>query len=517
MRGLDEFEATPLPGTEGAISPFFSPDGEWIGYSDHFQRKIKKIPVKGGEPIVLAESMNFRGAGWTSDDTIIFAPTPRTGLWRISASGEGPEQLTVPDANVGETGHGWPQVLPGQEHVLFTNFRDGSPDEYQIEVYSLRTQKRSVLFKGGSFARYVPTGHIIYGRNETLYAVDFDLERLKVTGPHVPAVPGVVTPPSWSAQFAVSDDGTLAYVPIQSRSTELTPVWVDRQGRVEPLPGATPRNYNNARISSDGSRVAFDIQDGANRDIWIYDVNHSTLSPLTSDGGSSFPIWGESDESVLFASYRDQEVMVLGQSVAGGQSQLLTTLTAAAGIPMSRSNDGTELLVTWSDPSRPLLDDDLRVAPLGGRDREPEPFIQRNHNQRHGVWSPNGKWIAYASDESGRWEVYVEPYLGPGAKTMISTEGGYQPLWSRDGTELFYRSGDKMMAARIETEPRFEVSKPEELFERRFLSRINYRSYDVTREGKFLMIQEPHEPTRLGINVVLNWFEELRRPAGQEQ
>jgi len=284
VRQLDEFEAAPLVGTEGAISPFFSPDGEWIGYADHFQRNIEKIPAKGGVPIILAESMNFRGASWAPDDTIIYAPTATTGLWHISASGEGAEQLTVPDANAGETGHGWPQILPDQEHVLFTNFRSGGPDEYRIETYSLPTQERCVLFKGGSCARYVPTGHVVYGRDETLYAVKFDLDRLKVTGPHVPVVPGVVTPPSFSAQFAVSNDGTLAYVPVQAHRTELMPVWVDRQGKVEPVPGAMPRNYNNARISSDGSRIAFGIQDGADRDIWIYDVNRTTLSPLTSDG-----------------------------------------------------------------------------------------------------------------------------------------------------------------------------------------------------------------------------------------
>jgi len=517
LRGLDEFEATPLSGTEGAISPFFSPDGEWIGYADHFQRKIKKIPVKGGEPIILAESMNFRGASWAADDTIVFAPTFRAGLWRISASGEGVEQLTVPDANAGETGHGWPQVLPGGRHVLFTNLCNGGPDEYQAEVYSFAKQERCVLFKGGSYARYVPTGHIIYGRNESLYAVDFDLERLRVTGPHVLAVPGVETPPSLSAQFAVSDDGTLAYVPVQARRTELVPVWVDREGKVEPVPGAMPRNYNNARISSDGSQIAFDIQDGASRDIWIYDVNHATLSPLTSDGASSFPIWAAADESVLFASHRNQKLLMFRQSIAGGQPQLLTTLAETAGIPMSLSGDGTKLLVTWSDPNHPLRDDDLRVAPLAGQDRLSRPFIQRNHNQRHGVWSPDDEWVAYASDESGRWEVYVEPYPGPGAKTMISTEGGYQPMWSRDGAKLFYRSGDKMMAATIKVEKaNFEVSSIEELFERRFLFRIDYRSYDVTREGKFLMIQEPREPARIGINIVLNWFEELKQTAPAE-
>ncbi|UCE50035.1 MAG: PD40 domain-containing protein, partial [Phycisphaerales bacterium] len=516
LRAVDEFKAIPLPGTEGAVSPFFSPDGEWIGYADHFQRKLKKVPIKGGEPIVLAESTNFRGGSWADEDTIIYTPSSRSGLRRISASGEADEQLTVPDANAGETGHGWPQVLPDGEHVLFTDFRTGGPDEYQLEVFSLQTQQRRVLFKGGSYARYVPSGHIIYGRNDNLYAVDFDVEKLEVTGPHVPVVLGVVTPPSRSAQFAVSADGTLAYVPVEARSTELMPVWVDGQGKVTRLE-VTPRNYNNARISSDRTRVAFDIQDGANRDIWIYDVNHKTLTPLTSDGGSSFPMWVPGDSSVLFASYRTGILQIFKQSIAGGEPELLTTLPQTAGIPVSLSANGTDLLVTWSDPNHPLWDGDMWVAPLSRQDSDSRPFIQRNHNQRHAVWSPDGKWVAYASDESGRWEVYVEPYPGPGAKTMISTKGGYQPLWSRDGSKLFYRSGDKMIAATVKTEAGFEITRVEELFERRFLTRINYRSYDVTSDGAFLMIQEPQEPARLGINVVLNWFEELRSRTDEGQ
>jgi serine/threonine-protein kinase len=272
----------------------------------------------------------------------------------------------------------------------------------------------------------------------------------------------------------------------------------------------TPRNYNNARISSDGSRVAFDIQDGASRDIWIYDVNHTTLTPLTSNGGSSFPIWGTDDTYVLFASYGTGRLQILKQSITGGEPELLANLPETAGIPMCHSADGTELLVTWSDPNHPLWDGDMWVVSLDGSQAMPRPFIQRNHNQRHGAWSPDGKWIAYASDESGRWEVYVEPYPGPGAKTMISTEGGHQPLWSRDGGKLFYRSGDKMIAVTVKTQSEFEVTSADEVFDRRFLSRINYRSYDVTSDGTFLMIQELQEPARLGINIVLNWFEELK-------
>jgi len=180
------------------------------------------------------------------------------------------------------------------------------------------------------------------------------------------------------------------------------------------------------------------------------------------------------------------------------------------------SPDGKELLLTWSDPNHPIWDGDLWILTLGDNDRTLRPFIQRNHNQRHGAWSPDGKWIAYAADESGRWEVYIEPYPATGAKTMISTDGGHQPLWSRDGKELFYRSGDKMMAAVVRTEPELDVTEITELFDRRFLQ-ISYRSYDVTSDGTFLMIQEPQEPAPLGINVVLNWFEELKRPAGPER
>jgi hypothetical protein len=220
---------------------------------------------------------------------------------------------------------------------------------------------------------------------------------------------------------------------------------------------------------------------------------------------------------VLFASYGTGRLQILKQSITGGEPELLADLPETAGIPMCRSADGTELLVTWSDPNHPLWDGDMWVVSLEESQVMPRPFIQRNHNQRHGVWSPDGKWVAYASDESGRWEVYVEPYPGPGAKTVISTEGGHQPLWSRDGGKLFYRSGDKIMAATVKTQSEFEVTAIEEVFDRRFLTRINYRSYDVASDGTFLMIQELQEPARLGINVVLNWFAELKQSSATEQ
>ena len=516
LQELDEFKARPLPGTEGAISPFFSPDGQWVGYADHFQRKLKKVSVKGGEPMILCECPEFRGGSWGTDDTIIFTPVYLGGLWRISASGEGLEELTVPDANQSELGHIWPQILPGGKAVLFTNRRKGGLGN-QFEVYSLETGQRRPLFKGGTYARYVPTGHIVYARKETLYAVRFDVQQLQVVGSAVPVVPDVMTPGSASAQFTISRDGTLAYIPVQARSAELRPVWVDRNGQVEPLPGATPRGYDKVRISPDGTQVAFAILDGGNRDVWIYDLTRHTLNPLTSDGKSRAPIWTPDGKRVVFCSYRDGKDQLFRQSADGsGEPELVATI---GGWPMSCSPDGKEILFLTVDSKHPMLGDDISVLPFEKQNGKPHPrlFIQRNLNQRHAIWSPDGRWVAYSSDESRRWEVYVEPYPGPGPKIMVSTEGGYQPVWSQDGKELFYRSGNKMIAATIETKPEFRVINFEELFEGRYLTTI-YHNYDVASDGRFLMIQEPQESTPLGINVVLNWFEELKRlvPTGKD-
>ncbi len=516
LRELNKFQARPLPGTEGAISPFFSPDGQWLGYVDHFQRKLKKVSVKGGEPIVLCECLQFRGGSWGEDDTIIFTPaggsTNESGLWRISVSGQKKERLTINDPNLGEYGHFWPHILPGGKAVLFTNIGRGF-DDHQIEVYSLLTNKRRTIFKGGSYARYVPTGHLIYGRNETLYAVRFDVRQLKIIGPHIPVISGIMTPQSWSAQFAVSQDGSLAYIPVKARSSELTPVWVDRQGQVETLQGATPRGYINVRISPDATLAAFTIQDGDNRDIWIYDLVRHTLNPLTSDGSSGLPFWVLDGRFLLLGSYRGGKPQLFRQSLTGsGEAQLLTTLEEPAGGMTSCSPDGTEFLFARSDPKYPRLDQDIWVVQLKQNgEHSLRPYIQRDINQREAVWSPGGKWVAYSSDESGRWEVYVEPYPGPGPKVPVSNEGGQQPMWSGNGKELFYRCGDKMMAAAVEIEPRFRVTGYNQLFEGKYLSTASLQNYDVAPDGRFLMIREPAESAPLGINVVLNWFDELKQ------
>ena len=515
LRELDEFEATPLPGTEDAISPFFSPDGRWIGYVDSFQRKLKKVSVQGGAPVSLCDCMGFRGGSWGTDDTIIFTPVHREGIWRISASAEGMERLTIPDPNQGELGHFWPQILPGGKAVLFTVY---TGRRTTMVVYSLKTGQRHKLFEGGIYARYVPTGHIVYAYRNTLYAKPFDVKQLKVVGSSVPVVPDVSTTlgESSSAQYAFAQDGTLAYIPLVTRSTKLIPVWVDRKGRVESLPGAIPRDYYSVAISPDGTQVAFGIGGGDNANVWIYDLTQHRLTPLTSSEGGNFPVWIPDGKWVVFRTYRAGIgiFQMFRQNVTGsGEPELLAEFEGVLGRATCCSPDGKALLVTRYDydPNHPMWDNNIWVASLEQNGKYLlRPFTQRDHVQRQGVWSPDGRWIAYSSDESGRMEVYVEAYPDPGQKVMISSGGGCQPAWSRDSKELFYRYGNKMIAASFETKPDFRVIGFEELFEGQYLCNPIYRNYDVASDGRFLMIQEPQEPTPLGINVVLNWFEELK-------
>jgi Tol biopolymer transport system component/predicted Ser/Thr protein kinase len=507
IKEMDQFRARPLAGTEGAISPFFSPDGQWVGYVDHFQRKLKKVSVKGGEPIILGECLQFRGGTWGGDGSIIFTPVTDTGLWRISESGDGLEQLTVPDANAGEYGHYWPQILPGGKYVLFTDVRAGGLDEYQIELYSLQTGKRHPLFKGGSYARYASSGHLLYSRRETLYAARFDIESLTVEGSGVPVLKDVTTPGSGSAQFAVAGDGSLAYIPVVTRSMELTPVWVDKEGHSRPL-AAAPRNYHSVSISPDGMFVAFSIAHGDGSDIWLYDITRKTLNPLTSNGGSSNPVWTPDGKRIIYSSFDN---LVCQNADGSGGPERLETIDDFR-LPTSCSPDGGKLLVLTSDPEHFKLDHDIWIIQLAGEAKgRAAPFARRNNNQRHAVWSPDGRWVAYSSEESGSWEIYAEPYPGPGPKSLISTQGGIQPVWSRDGKELYYLRGGKVIAAAVETGPQLRVVDSRELFEGRYLSCLSCQTYDVGPDGRFLMVQDPQEPAPAGINVVLNWFEELKR------
>jgi serine/threonine-protein kinase len=514
VRAIGRFEATPVPGTEGAEIPFFSPDGRSVGF--FAGGKLKKVSLSGGAPLTICSAPASRGASWGSDGTIILAPSLSLGLFQVSAAGGTPKPLSFPDRKKGELSHRWPQILPGNKEVLFTIWTGNFNWDYdRIGVLSLETGERRVLLEGGTYARYVPSGHLVYARAGELLAVPFDLKQLEVTGPSVSMVQGIsVTRALGVAQFSLSGDGSFAYVPGGSSVSERTLLWVDRKGASRPLL-APARAYGTPRLSPDGRRLAVGIYGAPG--LWLYDLARGALTRLTESTLSPHPIWTPDGERVTFASLESGVINLYRMPVDGSSGAERLTTSENGQWPGSWSPDGRMLAFTEADPTTGY---DLWVLKLEG-DRKPRPFLQTPSNESGPIFSPDGRWLAYVSDESGRQEIYVRPFPGPGGKMQISTEGGNEPMWARNGRELFYRNGDKMMVTAVETQGVFAASQPKQLFEGHYETSYNAfeRDYDISPDRQeFLMVKAAEQespPTQL--NVVLNWSDELRRlaPAGK--
>jgi hypothetical protein len=432
------------------------------------------------------------------------------GLWRISATGKELEQLTHTDPNLGEVCHIWPQVLPDGEHVLFTNNQSAGP---QIEVYSLRTGRRRALCKVGPYARYLPTGHILYGRRNTLYAVACDLAKFQLNGPHVPVVQEALTSSGigW-ASFTFARDGSLAYIPLKRPNRKLEPVWVAEDGTTTSL-RMTKRNYHSVSISPNGAYAAFRVPpiEEYVGDLWIYDLERRTEIRIARDIAMSHPVWIPDCNEVIYMTFNPWALFRV--KINDTEEPRLVTQFERMTRPRACSPDGKVLLADRDNDSQPMMGWDIWTVPLDeGSAATAGPFIERLHSQKHSIWSPNGHWIAYSSNESGRSEVYMEPYPGPGPREKISIGGGDHPIWSRDGTRLFYCSiEEKMITVTIETEPKLRVTDYKELFDWKYLSCGNCQTYDVAPDGRFLMIRDPEGSQRQQINMVLNWFDELKR------
>ncbi|MHC4310693.1 MAG: serine/threonine-protein kinase, partial [Planctomycetota bacterium] len=379
VREMSKLKAKILFGTEGASSVFFSPNGEWIGYFDSFEGKLKKVPVGGGEPMVVCKCNDFRGASWRADDIIVVSSGKKDGLWSISASGNGLRQLTIPDPNRGEFTYSWPQFLPDGKRILFTIARHGGFDEYEFGVYSLETDILKILYKGSSNARYLPTtGHIVYARKETVFAVRFDLERLSLTGSHVPVIRNVKASGNYLSHFTTADNGALAYIPVPGPTTQLRPVLVTREGQAQPL-STTLRDYHSVSISPDGTKVLFDVWGGRPAGIWIYDVKQNTLVPFTSDRSGGFPIWAPDGKHIIF---RSEGPLYRQKTDGSGKAELLANINVKR--LTSCSPDGKQLLVTIEDPN---LGNDIWVVPVEKESRQsPFPFIQKSQGQQQAVW-----------------------------------------------------------------------------------------------------------------------------------
>ncbi|MFB3067783.1 MAG: hypothetical protein ACE1ZI_00810, partial [Acidobacteriota bacterium] len=499
--------AQPIPGTENGTFPFFSPDGQWLGFFADAQ--LKKVLVSGGAPVILSDVASaYASASWGAAETIVIKPFVISALFQVSAEGGAPQPLTTLDSANSESDHRSPQVLPDARTVLFTVDSAGTS---QIVVQSLETEERRVVLEGVTGARYVPTGHLVYPQAGTLMAVAFDLEQLEVTGSPIPILQGVMETgvPSRFAHFAFSDTGTLVYISTETDpSQQRTLVWVDRKGAEEPLE-TPPRSYSHPRLSPDGQKVVVIVANDKENNSSVYDIRRDAWTQLTFEQGS-FPIWTPYGKRIVFSSNRlgPQNMFWKPADGTGAAERLLQSEFQHT--PHSWSPDGKFLAFAEVHPTS---SGDIWVLPWEG-ERKSWPFLQTPSSETGVVFSPDGHWVAYRSNESGRQEIYVQPFPSTGAKWLISTEGGEEAVWARSG-ELFYRNGDQMMVVDITTEPTFTHGNPTLLFEGPY-ARVGFRAaYDVTPDGqRFLMIKESEQDLAVTkLNVVLNWFEELKRLA----
>ena len=527
LRALDQLEARSMPGTEGAFYPAFSPDGEWVVFHTD-SAGVKKVSVRGGQPQTLTSATFGGGFSWVTDETIIYGTGGATvgrSLFRISANGGTPEDLVEPEPG---TGHVRPEVLPGGDAVLFVikpgDGGGGPASDGRIAVLSLETDDIRNLVEGAHTPRYAPTGHILFVRSGDLWAVPFDAERLETTGPEVPVVHGVAQDGvRGGAAYAISSDGMLVYAPGDDAALGgRTLVWVDREGREEAL-AVEQRGYMHPQLSPDGQRVAVVDLDGTNPDLWIIDLMRGTSGRITFNPGEDrAPLWTPNGEQVAFWSARgNQEESGLYRQAADGtgQAEQLTS-SVTQQHPETFSPDGSQLVFRETGTGG----DDLYILALDDEGAS-RPLMQGAFFEGAAAISPNGRWIAYHSDESGELNIYVRPFPNVGdAKWQISIDGGMYPRWGPEGGELFYRNGIEMLAVSVEGEDTFSAETPEALFTASYWGPDNVSStYDISPDGqRFMMLKEftvseQQASDQTVLVAVENWFEELRRLAPPQE
>jgi serine/threonine-protein kinase len=522
VRLLDELQAAPLSGTENARDLFFSPDGEGIGF--FADSKLKKISVQGGAVVTLCDVATDRGGSWGDDGTIVFTGERLAALSKVSSAGGTPQPLTTLDEQAGEVTQRWPQVLPGSQAVLFTSSTTGEiSEDAEIVVYSMASGQRKTVQRGGFHARYLPSGHIVYMREGTLFAVPFDLQRLEVTGPPAPILEGVVSNlGAGSAQFSFSETGNLVYVAGSGEGQKVSIYWMDREGKFTPL-RETPGDYRNPAFSPDGKRLALDIIDGNRRDIWVYEWERDTLTRLTFAGEENgFPLWTPDGQRIVYSSRGSGGASNLWwiRADGAGNPQRLTESTRTEW-PRSWHPDGKVLAFRQSNPGTNV---DILTLAMEGDEKsgwkpgEPKPFVNSAALEDVAVFSPDGRWLAHISYESGMPEVYVRPFPGPGGKWQVSMGGGGSPKWSRNGRELFYRAADGriMVVTYTASGDSFRADRPQLWSPGQVIFGLGGSiNLDLHPDGRrFAVLKAPDTVETAAVNkvnIVLNWFEELKR------
>ena len=519
LKRRDEPEVRALAGTERAADPLFSPDGRWLMFSAG--RDLEKMMIGSG-PTPVAPIQDDRGAAWLDDGSIVYSPNAGGGLMRLPAGGGQPQALTTLDVQHDERSHRWPVALPGGKAVLFIVGVNASPDDYNnsdVDAVIVATGERRKVMTGASFVKYVPTGHLVFMRNGAINAVRFDPDRLTVSGTPAPIVEGVagdVT--TGAAAFGAADDGTLVYAVGGAgvNGNRRVLVWADRSGAAEPI-DLPPAFYNDQRISPDGSRFAVIVGASGSGDVWIFDVVRKTFTRLTFDRNAATPVWSADGRNVLYAAVApNNHTSFYSKPVDGSRERERVGAVDGRSFLQLVNRAGDALMfVTMGGLNR--VGDIIAMSVPDGRQT---PIIATGADEFSGAASPDGRWLAYQSNESGRYEVYVTDRTGAGGRWQISTAGGEEPHWSADGSEIFYRVDDRLMHVVVLSREPFRAGTPQKLFDGIYNVRSDTGvSYDVDpKTGRFLMTRLADAAAAApasSLKIVLNWFEDLRRVLAQ--
>ncbi|UCF36313.1 MAG: serine/threonine-protein kinase [Acidobacteriota bacterium] len=506
-RSLDTVKAQPLQAAEGGYNPFFSPDGQWIGYVT--VGELRKISVAGGTPLSLCDVSFSRGASWGENGQVAFAPNQSSGLQIVSSAGGPPQTLT--ELGEGELSHRWPQFLPGGRQLIFTSYASTDVNTATIEVLDLETKQRKVVHQGGTYGRYSQSGHLLFANNGTLFAAPLDLATMELSALPSPVIQGLSMNGDGGAQFSVSDNGTLSYLMGEAASVERELVRLNRDGTLSPVT-EVKKHYRWLRLSTDSTRLAVEVFDERQFDIWIQDLGRDTQTRLTFDDGPDIgPVWSPDDEYVYFGSQRGSSWGVFRKRSDGAGKAERLTEDGSTVIPYGISPDGKFLAYHVNSGGRTsiwLLDLEEKGSPT--------QLSESSFDEYDAVFSPDGRWIAYESRESGRTEIYIRPFPGPGGKWQVSTIGGQMPRFSKDGRTLYYCGLDyKVWQVSVQIDgDSLKVGNPEQLLDKP--DNLLEQEWDASGDGQhfYLVKRTASGADETGPNLVLltfNWFEELNR------
>jgi len=513
LRKMDSMEPTVILGIDNASSPFFSPDDKWLGFFTN--EKLEKISLSGGTPVALADVVSNRGGTWSKNEYIVYSASTTEGLSLIPEAGGTAKKITKIDSTKNERTHRWPSFLPDGKHVLFTVGTNSSPDYYEnatIDVADIDTGERKTILKGASTARYINSGHLLFSRSGVLYIVPFDVDKLEVKGEPVPVVEGVYSETTTGiTNYIVSDNGTLAYIPGAIEGEGRKIVKIDMKGEVTTL-DSVAHPYLEPRLSPDNKKIALVIRDGENYDIWIFDILRKTLSRLTFGGLNRTPQWSPDGKNIAYMKKtKDGKYGIYIKPYDGNRDEVNIYSGGDTRLYIDYwTRDGADLIIDILSSSG---DSDLIVIPLKG-DKKLWKYLDSKKDESEANISPDGKWLAYLTSESGSYQIYVRSFPDKIGKWQISTDVGEQeePRWSPDGKTLYYRKGAQIVSVPVSTSTTFSTGIPKVMFSGFPAMNVDSGiSYDITSDGKYFITTSPVKGnTFKNISIVLNWTDELK-------